>query len=388
MRIPQHVASLRARRPFTTLAIGAAGAAVALAVASSAPALAAGPAASTPPTAASYSTDGGLLGVGTASANNAWAVGYAYTASGDKALLLHWNGKSWSRVTSPSILNGTAGELTAITVVSATDAWAVGYLTTGPGKERSLLLHWNGKAWSEPAIPAANDAALLAVTATAKSGWAVGYSYTSPGIADDYYSLVYRLTGTKWSPVGTELGDDTSLNGVAVTTAGKAWATGVVVGDPGTSFLGRWNGSTWVPASYPLGGESLALTAIAAGPDRVAFAVGIDNAKPAPALSMKWTGTAWHKVTVSSPNGSQLNTVAFAPGGTAWAAGTSGLAGEKAMILRWNGSVWTRVATQGTGGFNGLAFAAAGNGWAVGSTELDSDSGRTLIQHWNGKAWS
>jgi membrane carboxypeptidase/penicillin-binding protein PbpC len=37
--------------------------------------------------------------------------------------------------------------LDAITVVSAKDAWAVGYTGTY-AIDRTLLLHWNGEAWS------------------------------------------------------------------------------------------------------------------------------------------------------------------------------------------------------------------------------------------------
>jgi len=64
-------------------------------------------------------------------------------------LILHWNGNAWSQVASPKVLAGTAGQLSAITVVSATDAWAVGVTgSVGSGKDHTLLLHWNGKAWS------------------------------------------------------------------------------------------------------------------------------------------------------------------------------------------------------------------------------------------------
>jgi hypothetical protein len=48
------------------------------------------------PQAPSYVTDGQLNGVAATAPGNAWAVGYTGTFGRTKALILHWNGKSWS----------------------------------------------------------------------------------------------------------------------------------------------------------------------------------------------------------------------------------------------------------------------------------------------------
>jgi len=66
--------------------------------------------------------------------------------------MLHWNGSTWSRVIKPAVL-ASAGQLAAITVVSASDAWAVGFTGT-PTSQRTLLVHWNGTAWSQVTNPA------------------------------------------------------------------------------------------------------------------------------------------------------------------------------------------------------------------------------------------
>src|ERR1700689_1822882 len=87
-----------------------------------------------------------------------------------------------ARVTSPKVLTGT-GELAAITVVSAKDAWAVG--STGSTHPRTLILHWNGVAWSAVTRPApVANGNLEAVTANAKGGWAVGSHSTGPAVID------------------------------------------------------------------------------------------------------------------------------------------------------------------------------------------------------------
>jgi hypothetical protein len=117
----------------TVAAIAATGISVGLASVVAGPAHAAGTAATgvaagSRPAAARtaatyYSISGGLTGVASASATNAWAVGYTGEEYSGKVLMLHWNGKAWSRVTSPKVLGGTTGALTAITVVNAKDAW-------------------------------------------------------------------------------------------------------------------------------------------------------------------------------------------------------------------------------------------------------------------------
>jgi len=157
---------------------------------------------------------GGLLGIAAARNNNAWAVGYAGRNPAPKILMLHWNGKAWSRVTRPSVLNGSAGQISAITVVNARDAWAVGFAGNPARTIHSLLLHWNGKAWRQVTRPVpVKDGALSAVTATKAGGFATGYYYTGPA-ALDYWSLTFRLTGSTWSRVAAKT-NNTAFDGVA-----------------------------------------------------------------------------------------------------------------------------------------------------------------------------
>ena len=59
---------------------------------------------------ASLSIPGALSAVAATSAGDAWAVGFAGSFSSMKPLIAHWNGTSWTRVSSPgatgSSLNG------------------------------------------------------------------------------------------------------------------------------------------------------------------------------------------------------------------------------------------------------------------------------------------
>ncbi len=307
--------------------------------------------------------------------------------------MLRWNGKAWSRVTSPSVLTAS-GELSAIKAVSAKSAWAVGYTgLIGTGKNHSLLLHWNGSTWSEVTGPApVTGGSLAAIAATAKSGWAVGYVNTDPSapLCCAGTPLVLRWNGSKWARASTKLGKGTGLNGVAITADNRAWATGGPLAMI-TGALAKWNGKAWSWGTDPVIGDYRPLYGIAAGPGGTAFAVGTDNDYPlGPAISARWNGKAWKQVTVSAPVGSGLNAVTFAPGGTAWAVGDLSSGGTlRTLVMRWSGTAWTRVTSPGTGEvLNGVAFSASNNGWAVGYTASTSGSFKIVILHWNGKTWA
>jgi hypothetical protein len=361
------------------IAFAAAGVAVGLAGPIAGPASAAGiPQAAVRPKPVGFSVRGGLNGAAAVSGTNAWAAGFAGRSSAPRVLLLHWNGKTWTRVTGPGVLTAP-GELSAVTAVSARNAWAVGYTGTVT-HQHTLLLHWNGTAWSQVTSPAPVAGALNAVTATATSGWAVGDRH--PGGAS-FTPLILRLTRQGWSRLattyGTHTNDDVILNGVARTRGSTAWATGTT---QATSALAHWDGSTWTSAFslFPLPAVYF-FNGIAAGPGGTAFMVGarVPGGSQVP-FSAKLTGTSWRKVPVHAPAGSVLKATTFAPGGHAWAAGSTGTG---ALIVRWPGRAWARISGPGAGrAINGLAFSAARYGWAVGTR----GSG-TLILHWNGSAW-
>ena len=82
------------------------------------------------------------------SPSNVWAVGQGST----KALVEHWDGSTWSIVSTPtvagtSVLNGVAG--------AAGDVWAVGSVFDG-STWNPLVERWNDSAWSlvsAPSVP-------------------------------------------------------------------------------------------------------------------------------------------------------------------------------------------------------------------------------------------
>jgi hypothetical protein len=64
--------------------------------------------------------------------------------------VLHWNGSHWAQVPSPSPRGVGIGPFTVLAGVSALspkDAWAVGCACSSD-TGMTLMLHWNGKTWT------------------------------------------------------------------------------------------------------------------------------------------------------------------------------------------------------------------------------------------------
>src|SRR5262249_14921497 len=101
--------------------------------------------------------DNHLLAVSGSAPHDVWAVGWSrnlpYGNRAQQSLVLHWNGSAWSQVPSPNV--GTAQTvLKDVVALSSTNAWAVGYTTDFGGSARAVALHWNGSTWSVAAAPA------------------------------------------------------------------------------------------------------------------------------------------------------------------------------------------------------------------------------------------
>ncbi|GAA2442963.1 hypothetical protein GCM10010191_69190 [Actinomadura vinacea] len=79
---------------------------------------------------------GKLLAVSGTADDDVWAVG----AADRVGLVMHYDGRSWSRVPSPS----TRFPLTDVAALSRSDVWAVG---------RDRVLHWDGRKWRKAKAP-------------------------------------------------------------------------------------------------------------------------------------------------------------------------------------------------------------------------------------------
>jgi hypothetical protein len=193
---------------------------------------------------------GKFTGVAATSAGNAWAVGVTGPGSG-KPLIEHWNGKSWTQARYPA---PAGAELDAVTATSASNAWAVGSTraTHGGKGQKTLIEHWNGSTWTRVTSPNAADAGSLlqGVTATSPdNAWAVGFSLGST----TYEPLIERWNGAHWSRVHSpNPTGDTDLSAVSAASSTDAWAVGYTnptrCGNSGPvcgTAAFHWNGKKW-----------------------------------------------------------------------------------------------------------------------------------------------
>lgn len=186
-----------------------------------------------------------LSGVAAISSNDVWAVG-SYEESNypydNQTLIEHWDGTSWSVVSSPNPTNG--GWLAAVAADSSTDIWAVGQ---GGAGGQTLTEHWNGTSWSivpSPTPGGENDDELLGVAAiTSTDIWAIGYQNTGYG----EMTLTEHWDGTSWSVVSSpNTAIDSQLNGIAVISTNDIWAMGYYyTGAKDQTLIEHWNGTSW-----------------------------------------------------------------------------------------------------------------------------------------------
>ena len=90
-------------------------------------------------------TSSHLYGVSVLSATEAWAVGDRQESEGSP-LIYRWNGTRWREVAAAPIADSYLQDVVAI---SANDVWAVGHQDRDDfSPDLSLTQHWNGVAWS------------------------------------------------------------------------------------------------------------------------------------------------------------------------------------------------------------------------------------------------
>jgi len=335
---------------------------------------------------------GQLFGVAATSARNAWAAGGE--VSSGKTLILHWDGTAWARVPSPTPVGET--ELYAVAATSARNAWAVGGGGASPGK--TIILHWNGTAWKTvPSPTPKGGGALFGVAATsAGDAWAVGCAGNCFQGFGGIKTLILHWNGTAWTRVPSPSpGVGSALSSVTAVSGRSAWAVGCTAfcflssASPQTVIL-RWNGTAWTRMPSPAPARVGALNGVAATSASNAWAVGCAGHCFGPmatttTMIVHWNGTAWRQV--ASPNpapNSVLTAVTATSVGNAWAVGYT-RTGFKTLIVHWNGAHWARVASPTPGPLSqllGVAATSTRNAWAVGADEKGG-----ILQRWNGKTW-
>src|SRR5207237_5496928 len=106
------------------------------------------------PTPNHGSGDNVLIAVAAIGSNDIWAVGYwrADNNSARQSLAEHWNGSSWTYVGTPQVASAS-NSLFGVSAGASNDVWAVGRSLAVPQSNlgprgQTLVMHWNGSSWT------------------------------------------------------------------------------------------------------------------------------------------------------------------------------------------------------------------------------------------------
>ena len=323
-----------------------------------------------------------------AGTNNAWAVGYSSDSSFQNTYTLteHWNGSSWSIISSPNTPLGINLLTGVARIPKATQVWAVGYSEDISGNDYALIEYWNGRSWSiSPGPKVKGSSVLSSVTAISASNvWAVGYSTQSNG---SELALIEHWNGTSWKIISSPnvKTGSSSLSGIGgVPGTGQMWAVGS--GSSSSSshrkLAEQWTGMPDYRSPDGVGGVP--------GASQM-WAVGSSSGSNQ-TLAEQWTGRSW-KI-VSSPNtssGDYLYGVGVASSHSIWSVGDyyNGSIYQPLVEL-WNGTSWSVDQTPSLtsdASLLGVAVVSLSNAWAVGSYH-ENNANLVLIEEAHGTTWS
>jgi hypothetical protein len=168
-----------------------------------------------------------LSAVADIASNDVWAGGYSSSSIGTRTLMMHWDGTTWTIVPSPNLVPDGNDTITDIAAISSDDVWAVGYATSGSNTV-GLTMHWDGTSWSLVSTPAPSSLTMLrgVVAVSSANVWAVGVSWDTT--IGNYTSLTEHWDGTRWTVVAAAPtnGENYLTGAAAVPSSGDLWAVG------------------------------------------------------------------------------------------------------------------------------------------------------------------
>ncbi|MBE7162585.1 MAG: hypothetical protein INR72_15205 [Williamsia herbipolensis] len=289
-----------------------------------------------------------LNGIDADSPADVWAVGTtgSYYDRPVVPFALHRDGDSWTRTLLPRGASPTS--YSGISVVAPDDVWAVGSVND-PATETSapIVAHWDGTAWTEVDVPDIGNTGLSAVSmSSATDGWAVPYESTG-GHAR---RKLLDWNGTTWSVItapaliGTSDERDAGLSSVDTISPTDAWA-----GTYGGPQLLHWNGTAWKSVDFGFTADSEVSAVASAGPDDVWAAGTRCPAREAcSSLFVHWNGTAWKSFPAPSPDhAGRVTALAVDSAKDAWAVAGYEDDGEyfqdHIQLMHWDGTSWATV---------------------------------------------
>lgn len=189
---------------------------------------------------------GQLTRISMLSATDGWAVGW--DSSTTLGLILHYDGHSWKQVPGPMNSYG----FSSLQMLSDTDGWA----TDG------WVVHYDGHRWTAQPIPASlepdkNPVQLQSVSMTSPNeGWAVGVAQkpilqgTPPPPNEIDAGVILHYLNGQWSLY--RLIHNAMLKDVQMTSPDDGWIAGSNEAGDGSPILLHYTHGTWTQVPNPL----------------------------------------------------------------------------------------------------------------------------------------
>jgi len=219
------------------------------------------------------------------------AVGTTYDGV-VRTLIEHWNGRAWSR---SSALTGSRS-LAGVSCVSRSFCMAVGVGSRSSGPSGPLVERWNGKEWSVIASPRKGSlgSSLAAVSCVSPTWCAAVGLY---GVPAPFYSgartLVEMWNGKTWRTVPSPNSAGKKNRSVVLNAVDCVSSTWCMAGGygPAGALIEHWNGRAWTIMGHPsddAGKAGAAISGVSCVSRTACVAVGYDVP-----FAERWNGRVW-----------------------------------------------------------------------------------------------
>lgn len=283
-----------------------------------------------------------LTAISMVSSSEGWAVGY--DGDGKRARLLHFHSGTWSLADNPNVTILPR----AITMLSATDGWIGGAASNDGDNAAGVMLHYSGDQWLPFPLPAGTGAINSITMVGANEGWAVDDT------PDDGHAHILHYVGGVWT-IAKTMADRSLLQSVSMVNANEGWIAGRGSYNPG---LNGTPGALW-----------------------------------------HYLNGTWQRVTPSDPTHADVDSVAMLPTGEGWGTGSyqvspaapgQDVIPQAAVVWHYSGGRWQIAArfrdASGTARVTALFVSDASGLWFAES----GTSGNYIYHpaHPSGFSWS
>ena len=231
--------------------------------------------------------------------------------------------------------------LSSISMVSATEGWAVGQYTDDEGNRQGRMYHYQAGVWKRQAVPAGSGFTSIWMV-SAHDGWAVGSAALNEGSAGQ----IYHYQDGVWEQYAL-FGDTSTLFNIWMISPTEGWAVG------GQGLILHYQASAWTPVNSPTTDDLVSVSFVS---PTEGWAVGFDTI-------LHYQNGVWSEAADPMPR-DELESVRMILPTVGW------IVGLKGATLQYTDGQWVQVSSDTSaaqfGALFGLALVSASEGWAVG----------------------